>query len=494
MRWPVGKRAGTELAGTELAGAELAEPRSASPTKTHVRKAPTEKGRWGGGSLRGRVTRTTLLVVGGVLVALLVAVDLAYGALARQQVTDRLTDRARFAWQMDVRDVPAQRIVRRVSGAGVDAQLVNSAGRRYLATGFYAPGDFVTVTRELPRSGRLTLTAGTGFIQESQLTLRVIITLTALVALAATALLLPLASRRTTRPMDELAGLARAVAAGERGRRLSPERTDTELGRTAAAFDAMLEALESAETRSRESESRYRHFLADVAHELRTPLAGVQASAESALHAPADQPRAESDRVHVMLAREARRAGRLVDDLLLLARVDSGLDLHYESVDISSVCVAEAERCQLRKRPAYVVVSGAAAPVPADAHRIGQVIANLLENAAKHGRCDRESPVRITVSDTAGYAIVDVADDGPGVPPSQRELIFHRFVRQHSGAGESTGGAGLGLSIARGIARAHGGDLRCETSPLDSPDNPGSADNPGAVFRLVLPHQVRGRA
>lgn len=428
------------------------------------------------GSLRGRVTRTTLVVVAGVLLAVLLLLDAFYGILARQQFENRLADRARFAVQMEERNVPPERLVQRISGAGIDAQIVTAAGTVHSAGTFTSPADAITLTRNLPSNSMLTLTADTSMIDRSRATLRIVMILAGLVALAVTALILPFTVRRTVHPMDTMADLARAIARGERGRRLAPERTDTELGRTAAAFDAMLDSLEQAERHAHESEARTRRFLADVAHELRTPLAGVQATAEAVLHASDTQQREERDRMHLLLAREARRAGRLVDDLLLLARVDAGLELHQEPVALLALCTAEAGRLQLQAPGLRITVAGDDVTVPGDAHRLGQVIANLLNNAHRHGATDVGATIEVNVHGHPDDVTVDVADTGRGIAPSQHELIFHRFIRHHT-AGAS-GGAGLGLPIARAIARAHGGDLRCVQLP------PGAR---GALFRLTLP-------
>jgi signal transduction histidine kinase len=272
-----------------------------------------------------------------------------------------------------------------------------------------------------------------------------------------------------------MTGLARSITRGDRGRRLAPSRTDTELGRTAAAFDAMLDELEGAEAAARASEARTRQFVADAAHELRTPLAGVQAVAEAAI-APG-LPLEERERLHLLLLRETRRAGRLVDDLLVLARLDAGIELRREPVDVLELAEVEAERVRLLAPDRTVEVSGEPATVSGDAARLGQVLANLLDNARRYSGADGRIDVSVTAN---GWVTVLVADSGPGVPPEDRERIFDRLVRLDQARTESgtpDGGAGLGLAIARGFARAHGGDLRC-VEP---------ADGKGAAFVLTLP-------
>src|SRR5690606_25043392 len=263
--------------------------------------------------------------------------------------------------------------------------------------------------------------------------------------------------------------LARSITSGDRGRRLAPTRTDTELGRTAAAFDEMLDALEGAEAAARAEEARTRRFVADAAHELRTPIAGVQAVAEAAL-APDMSPE-ERERLHLLMLRESRRAGRLVDDLLVLARLDAGLELRREPVDLLELARTEAERARLVSPDQRVEVRGEPVTVAGDASRLAQVLGNLLDNARRHA-----GPGTVTITVSAGDpATVLVTDEGPGVPPADRERIFDRLVRLDEARGED-GGAGLGLAIARGIARAHGGELRCVEPPSGR----------GAAFELSL--------
>jgi signal transduction histidine kinase len=266
--------------------------------------------------------------------------------------------------------------------------------------------------------------------------------------------------------------LARSITRGDRGRRLAPSRTDTELGRTAAAFDDMLDELEGAEAAARSSAERTRRFVADAAHELRTPLAGVQAIAEAAMAPGLDTE--ERERLHLLLLRESRRAGRLVDDLLALARIDAGIDLRREPVDLLELARSEADRVRLLAPDRVIDVDGAPVRVTGDAARLAQVLGNLLDNACRHTPDGGRVTVQVW---SGGMAVVRVTDTGPGVPRPDRERIFDRLVRLDESRRADQGGAGLGLAIARGIARAHGGDLRCVDPP----------DGVGAAFVLTLP-------
>jgi signal transduction histidine kinase len=347
--------------------------------------------------------------------------------------------------------------------------------------------------RTLSDGSRLTLVGDSSELTEAQRRLaRLLLFLGAGGLLVAVAALL-ISTSVALRPLDAMTGLARQIAGGDRGRRLAPTRPNTELGRTAAAFDDMLDALEGAEaqarsaeaqardaetqarhaeTQARTSEARTRQFVADAAHELRTPIAGLRAAAEASLSPRADPE--ERDRLQLLLLREAARAGRLVEDLLALARIDAGLALHRETVELVGLAEAEAERTRLLAPSVRVTVTGDPLIVQADPGRVTQVLANLLDNARRHTPEDGEITVAVD-RPGPGTARIRVADSGPGVPPADRERIFDRLVRLDEARardGGSAGGAGLGLSIARGIARAHGGDLRC----VDD-----------SVFELILP-------
>jgi two-component system OmpR family sensor kinase len=302
--------------------------------------------------------------------------------------------------------------------------------------------------------------------------LRVLL-LTALAALGIVAVVVPLAVRFGLSPLDTMTRLARDVSAGRRGRRLSAHPSNTELGRTASAFDDMLDALEGAERRALASEEGMRRFVADAAHELRTPLAGISAAAEAVLQSPDGGDPETRQRLLMVLGREAQRAGRIVDDLLDLARIDSGLSLHPEPTDLRQLVDAQVERARLLHPELAIRVDGPAVTVDADPARIGQIVANLLNNACQ--ATPSGAAVRVAVSRSDGDAHVSVCDSGPGVAPGEREHIFGRLVRLEGN--RNGAGAGLGLPIARGIARAHGGDVTCE------PTAPGA----GAVFVLRLP-------
>jgi signal transduction histidine kinase len=210
----------------------------------------------------------------------------------------------------------------------------------------------------------------------------------------------------------------------------------------------MLDAQERALASAREAEARSRRFLADAAHQLRTPVAGVRAASEALLHNP--QPD-EQDRLVAHLAREATRTGRLLDGLLRVAQLDRGATPVRRPTDLVALLAEEVERQQaLAPSLAIELDTAGDAVCPVDADALREAVANLLDNARRHAT-DRIT-VRLRVA--GGQALVRVADDGPGLAAGTEEAVFDRFASL-----DDRGGSGLGLPIARGIARAHGGEV-----------------------------------
>jgi signal transduction histidine kinase len=440
-------------------------------------------------SLRTRVTALSLAVLAAVLLLVGLLTDVVFAAQSRSDLRERLETRAAVGVDLAAGGASAAEIVAAVEAPGVRAVVTGTdgrvTGRRPDRPGRGDPGrggrggdgpgagDEV-VTAALADGSRLTV-VGTGEeVTAAQDRLRRTLALLGAAALAVAGAVTLLTTRLALAPLDAMTALARSITRGDRGRRLAPARTDTELGRTAAAFDAMLDELEGAERTARESEARTRRFVADAAHELRTPLAGVQAAAEAA--ASPGLPAPDRDRLTLLLLRETGRAGRLVDDLLALARLDAGIELRREPVALLALARTEVERARLLAPDRALDVRGEEVVVPGDPARLGQVLGNLLDNARRH--TPPGARVEVTVErDADRGAVVRVTDTGPGVPPADRERIFDRLVRLDEARSADDGGAGLGLAIARGIARAHGGDLRCT-------DPPGGR---GAAFALVLP-------
>lgn len=441
-------------------------------------------------SLRRRVALSVIAVLAVVLVAVILVVTVVFGTASSRSLRTLLLDRVQLAQQLSAQGARPETIQQKVDGHEVRAQLVMPDGTKYgnaRTKRAAADGDPVRHQRLSGRGARgaeLTLTADAPLLRNARDLLQQVLVATALGALVITAIAVVVAVRFALAPLDAMAELARGIVRGGRGRRLNPSRADTELGRTASAFDDMLDALEGAESQarsaelaSRTSEEHTKRFVADAAHELRTPLAGVRAAAEAVLQQSPDADPQDRDQLHLLLVREAVRAGTLVDDLLDLARLDAGVQLRIGEVDLQDLVSTQVERVRLQHPGIAVSVEGEPVHLLADGGRVSQVVANVLNNACQATSPEGAVAVRLSWLGSGEFAEVTVRDTGPGVPAEHRERIFDRLVRLDEARDRRAGGSGLGLATARGFARAHGGDLTCE--------DPGS--DGGALFRLVLP-------
>ena len=243
----------------------------------------------------------------------------------------------------------------------------------------------------------------------------------------------------------------------------------TEVGQVGTAFNRMLGHIESALTRREASESRLRTFAADASHELRTPLAAIRGYAELARRHPGPLP---DDIAHALgrVESESARMSELVDELLLLARLDAGRPLASEPVDLSRLVLdvvsdarvaAPDHRWQLELPEEPVVV-------PGDDQRLHQVVANLLSNAARHtpaGTLVTVSVASPTEAAGAGPAVVSVTDNGPGIPAELQPDVFERFVRGDTSRSRAAGSSGLGLAIVQAVTAAHGGSADVTSRP-----------------------------
>ena len=283
-------------------------------------------------------------------------------------------------------------------------------------------------------------------------------------------------------PLRKIESTAAAIAGGDLSLRIDHPDTSTEVGRLAQALDVMLSSIDGAyqaradgEARARGSQQRMRQFIADASHELRTPLTSVRGLADYGLQQGDTAGREELLRLLGLIAGEAGRMGRLVDDLLLLARFDAGRPLDRRPVDLASIA-AEAVRQARIVAPGRPITLQASEPVivDADAERLRQVIDNLIRNAGQHTPAG--SPVTVSVGGDDHGARLTVADRGPGMTAEQASRVFERFYRTDDARARTSGGAGLGLAIAASLAAAHGGELTVDTRP-----------GHGAAFRLLLP-------
>jgi two-component system OmpR family sensor kinase len=335
------------------------------------------------------------------------------------------------------------------------------------------------VATVFPEGAVVTLSASTRGIDQTIGQLLLNEAIATILVIAGAGLLMALVTNRTLKPLGDVAAVADEIAAGEIGRRLRPTRTDTELGRMAAAFDRMVDALEASRSRALAAESVSRRFLADASHELRTPIAAVHATSETLLRQDRDEPdRAD---LELRLVRETARLGRLADDLLSLARLEGSTVREHLPVDLSRVCGDLAQQLQLR-HPEVKLTNHCeiGLTVLGDREDLARAIGNLLDNAAR--ATAGPGHIGIVGRRAQDSIAIIVTDDGPGVPRNERDRIFQPFVRLGAADGS---GSGLGLAISRAIARDLGGDLTCDEAPT------------GASFTLRLPgntHQPDGAA
>ena len=286
---------------------------------------------------------------------------------------------------------------------------------------------------------------------------------------------------RSLRPLYEVEQTAAAIAGGERDLRVPERDPRTEVGRLSLALNGMLtqiqQALASSEysaERARSSEERMRRFITDASHELRTPLTTIRGFAELYRQGAARD-------VAMLLSRiesEASRMGFLVDDLLLLARLDVQRPLEQRHVDLlalASDAVHDAQAIDPKRRITMEVFDGPGIPeVLGDEPRIRQVLSNLVANALQHTPASAEVVVRVGTE--GDDVVLEVADKGPGMSPQDASRVFERFYRTDSSRARASGGTGLGLSIVNSLVHAHGGDVTVTTAPGE-----------GCCFRVTLP-------
>ena len=267
--------------------------------------------------------------------------------------------------------------------------------------------------------------------------------------------------RRGLRPLDAMAKTAREIALGDLSRRISTADDETEVGRLGQALNAMLGEIETGFAEKSVSEVRLRQFVADASHELRTPLTSIRGYAEL-LRKGAFPDEEERTRALRRVEHEAARMGGLVDDLLLLARLDQGRPLERAPVDLRRICRDAVDDAQLSDPDRHVeLVAPSPVTVAGDRDRIAQMAHNLIRNALVH--TPPGTPVRVEVAATATMGVVRVVDHGPGLTPKRLSRVFDRFYR---GDPARTGeGTGLGLSIVRAIAEALGGRAWARTPP-----------------------------
>ena len=281
--------------------------------------------------------------------------------------------------------------------------------------------------------------------------------------LAALALVAVWVIRLGVRPVQRMTEVATAIAEGDLSRRVPDAEAGTEVGELGAALNTMLTSIETSFDERTRAEERLRRFVADASHELRTPLATIRGYAE--LHRTGGlRDDAVRDDAMRRTEQEAIRMGGLVDDLLALARLDEGRPLELTDVDLAGVArdaVADAGAVE----PDRTITMAGAGPVVvrAEEAKVRQVVANLLGNALVH--TPPTATVTVSVAAADGCGLLSVADDGPGMAPEEAARAFERFYRADPSRSRHQGGSGLGLAIVDATVRAHGGEVRLESTP-----------------------------
>jgi two-component system, OmpR family, sensor kinase len=287
--------------------------------------------------------------------------------------------------------------------------------------------------------------------------------------------------RRSLRPLAEVEHTAAAIAAGELDSRVPHRDPRTEVGRLTVALNGMLAQIQRAVASSassaadaRESEERMRRFITDASHELRTPLTTIRGFAELYRQGAARD-------VEMLMSRiesESRRMGLLVEDLLMLARLDAQRPLEQRRVDLlalASDAVHDAQSIAPQRKITMTVFDGPGTPeVIGDEARLRQVLGNLVANALQH--TPETAAVTVSVGTVADTTVLEVADEGPGMSEHDAQRVFERFYRTDSSRTRSSGGTGLGLSIVDSLVLAHGGRVTVATMP-----------GAGCRFRVSLP-------
>jgi two-component system, OmpR family, sensor kinase len=281
-------------------------------------------------------------------------------------------------------------------------------------------------------------------------------------------------TRRELRPLERMVEKSGAIAAGDLSQRVEPDDPRTEVGRLGGALNAMLAEIERAFAERVAAEERLRQFVADASHELRTPVTSIRGYAELFRRGAGDR---HADLANAMrrIEQEGKRMGELVEELLLLARLDQGLPLERQPVELSAVVDAavDAARAADPERP-LDLDSQSPLVVRGTESRLRQVVDNLLTNARVHTPAGTPIYVRLAAEDEE--VVLEVADAGPGVRAGEADRIFERFYRTDRSRTRSQGGVGLGLAIVRSVVEAHGGAVGYRARA-----------GGGSVFRVALP-------
>src|SRR5712691_3641107 len=308
-------------------------------------------------------------------------------------------------------------------------------------------------------------------------TLRQLLQLEALISLGvvvATAILALLIVRLGLRPLEKMGAVAQDIAAGDLSRRVEPANARSEIGRLGLALNGMLSQIESAFAERTASNGRLRRFVADASHELRTPLTSIRGYSEMLRRGAAESPD-DAELARRRIEEESIRMTGLVDDMLVLARLDQGRPLEQEPVDMLAIATdAAADARVVAPQREINLKSSGTVVVNGDDTRLRQVVGNLVRNAIVH--TPPQTPIDISLSTEDSVARLSVADHGPGLSAEEIDRIFEPFYRADPSRSRDSGGAGLGLSIVSAVVTAHGGHVKVRET-----------EGGGATFAVELP-------
>lgn len=335
---------------------------------------------------------------------------------------------------------------------------------------------FRVITQRLPNTGGYVIYAQSlDSVQKLVKQLQAWFILIGLIALFVIAFASRAVIRVGLRPLHDVEGTAEQIASGDLSARMPESKPNTEVGRLVKSLNGMLSRIEDSFAVRIASESKLRRFVADASHELRTPLTAIRGFSEL-YRQGAVKGEVETKELIGRIENESIRMGHLVEDLLLLARLDQSREMKQEPVNISSV-VAESVESARAAGPDHPITvnAGEEIYVVGDVNRIHQVIANLLANARIHTPAGTK--INVVVTEEENAVSVTVSDNGPGLNDQDREKIFERFYRadkSRSRTGQE--GTGLGLSIVDAVMRAHGGHVSVDSKLGE-----------GTSFKLVFP-------